>query len=118
MRIDDELVRDAGVEVFVTFWRLLKIDHLDIYDVGDGQSVPKYRLHELPIVFQHGRLAGMERVRFCPTETEAKARLPCQSEWRSNNGQFRRIDLESTRCFSASPTFDRRAPACMAATAF
>jgi hypothetical protein len=77
VRIDDELARDAGVEVFVTFRRLLKIDHLDIDDLGDGQSVPKYRLHELPIVFEHRRLAGMERVRFCPTETEAKARLRC-----------------------------------------
>src|SRR5258707_11192758 len=75
VRINDELVRDAGVEVFVTFLRLLKIDHLDIYDLGDGQPVPKYRLHELPIVFEHGRLAGMERVRFCPAETEAKAEV-------------------------------------------
>src|SRR6201995_1609679 len=75
VRIDDELVRDAGVEVFVTFRRLLKIDHLDIYDLGDGQSVPEYRLHELPIVFEHRRLAGMERVRFCPTKAEAKTEV-------------------------------------------
>jgi hypothetical protein len=61
--------RDAGVEVLVTFRRLLKID------LGDGQSVPEYRLHELPIVFEHRRLAGMERVRFCPAETEAKAEV-------------------------------------------
>src|SRR5882757_9050507 len=75
VRIDDELVRDAGVEVFVTFRRLLKIDHLDIYDPGDGQFVPEYRLHELPIVFEHRRLPGMECVRFCPAETEAKAEV-------------------------------------------
>ena len=50
MRIDDEFVRDAGVEVFVAFRRLLKIDHLDIDDLGDRQSVPKYR----SIVFPAG----------------------------------------------------------------
>ena len=75
MRIHDELVRDAGVEVLVTFRRLLKIDHLDIYDLGDGQSVPEYRLHELPIVFEHRSLPGMERVRFCPAETKAKTEV-------------------------------------------
>jgi hypothetical protein len=40
-----------------------------------GKSVAKYRLHELPIVFEHRRLAGMERVRFCPAETQAKAKV-------------------------------------------
>src|SRR6266566_7854331 len=75
VRIDDELVRDAGVEVLVTFRRLLKTDHLDIDDLGDGQSVPEYRLHELPIVLQHRRLAGMERVRLCPAKTEAQAEI-------------------------------------------
>ena len=53
MRIDDELVRDAGVEVLVALRRLLKTDHLDIDDLGDGQSVPKDRLHKLAVVFQH-----------------------------------------------------------------
>src|SRR6267142_2385437 len=60
VRIDDELVRDAGVEVLVAVRRLFKTDHLDIDDLGDRQSVPKNRLHELPIVFQHRRLAGMK----------------------------------------------------------
>src|SRR4029077_9950746 len=75
VRIDNELICDTGVEVFVAFRRLLKIDHLDIYDLGDRQSVPEYRLHELPIVLEHRRLAGMERVRFCPAETEAKTEV-------------------------------------------
>src|SRR5260370_27386204 len=75
MRINDELARDAGVEVFVTFRRPLETDHLDIDDLGDGQSVPEDRLHELPIVLQHRRLAGMERVRLCPAETEAQAEI-------------------------------------------
>src|ERR1700674_480513 len=73
VRIDDEFVCDAGVEVFVAFRRLLKIDHLDIDDLGDGQSVPKYRLHKLPVVFQDRCLAGMEAVGLCPAETEAQA---------------------------------------------
>ena len=71
VRIDDEFVCDAGVKAFIAFWRLLKIDHLDVDDLGDGQSVPKYRLHELPVVFQHRRLAGVEGVGLCPAETEA-----------------------------------------------
>jgi hypothetical protein len=33
-----------------------------------GQSVPKHRLPELPVVFQHGRLAGVEGVGLCPAE--------------------------------------------------
>src|SRR5882757_5117447 len=71
VRIDDEFVCDAGVEGFVAFRRLLKSDHLDIDDLGDGQSVPKYRLHELPVVFQNRRLAGVEAVRLCPAQAEA-----------------------------------------------
>src|SRR5882757_2875755 len=71
VRIDDEFVCDAGVEIFVAFRRLLEIDDLDIYDLGDGQSVPEDRLHELPVVFQHRRLAGVEGVGLCPAETEA-----------------------------------------------
>jgi hypothetical protein len=57
--IDDEFVCDASVEGFVSFRRLLKIDHLDIDDLSDRQSVPKYRLHELSAVFQNRRLAGV-----------------------------------------------------------
>ena len=71
MRIDDEFVCDARVEGFVTVRRLLKLDHLDIDDLGDGQSIPKYRLHELAVVFQHWRLAGVEAVGLRPTKAEA-----------------------------------------------
>ncbi len=39
VRIVDEFVSDAGVEVFVAFRHLLKTDHLDIDDLGDRQSV-------------------------------------------------------------------------------
>jgi len=66
VRIDNEFVGDAGVEVLVAVRRLLKTDHLDIDDLGDGQSVPKDRLHELSAVFQHRRLAGVEGVGLCP----------------------------------------------------
>src|SRR5882757_9542263 len=75
VRIDDEFACDAGVEGFVAFRRLLKTNHLDIDDLGDRQPVPKYRLHELPIVFQYWRLAGVERMGFCPAETEAQAEV-------------------------------------------
>src|ERR1700732_5508897 len=60
VRIDDEFAGDAGVEGFVAFRRLLKTDHLDIDDPGDRQPVPEYRLHQLPVVFPHRRLAGVE----------------------------------------------------------
>jgi hypothetical protein len=75
VRIDNEFASDAGVEALVAFRRLLQIDHLDIDDLGDGQPVPKDRLHELPVVFQHRRLAGMEAVRLCPTETKPQAKV-------------------------------------------
>src|SRR5882757_10201510 len=75
VRIDDEFACDAGVEGFVAIRRLLKTDHLDVDDLGDGQSVPKYRLHKLPVVLQHRRLAGVEGVGLCPAETEAKAEV-------------------------------------------
>jgi hypothetical protein len=71
VRIDDQFVCDTGVEVFVASRRLLKIDYLDIDDLGDRQSVPKYRLHELPVAFQHRCLAGVEGVGLCPAETKA-----------------------------------------------
>ena len=75
MRIDDEFVCDAGVEVFVAFRRLLKTDHLDIDDLGDRQSIPQYRLHQLVVVFQHRRLAGVEGVGLRPAEPEAQAEI-------------------------------------------
>src|ERR1700736_4998724 len=75
VRIDDEFACDAGIEVFVAFRRLLKVDHLDIDDLGDRQPVPKYRLHELPVVFQHRRLAGVEAMGLFPAEAEAQAEV-------------------------------------------
>ena len=75
MRIDDELARDAGVEVLVAVRRLFKTDHLDIDDLSDRQFVPKDRLHELPVVFQHRRLAGVEAVGLGPAETETQAEV-------------------------------------------
>src|SRR3984957_16788384 len=75
VRIDDELARHPGVEVLVAFRRLLETDLLDIDDLGDGQFVPEDRLHELPVVFQHGRLAGVEAVRLCPAEAEPQAEV-------------------------------------------
>src|SRR6266850_1893577 len=75
VRIDDELVRDAGVEVFVAVRGLLKTNHLDVDDLSDGQSVPKDRLHELPVVFQHRRLASMEGMGLCPAEAETQAEI-------------------------------------------
>src|SRR5437763_9276185 len=41
VRIDDEFVCDACVEVFVAFRHLLKIDHPDIDDLGNGGVCPK-----------------------------------------------------------------------------
>src|SRR5260370_39826005 len=55
VRIDYEFACDASVEVFVAFRCLLEVDHLYIDDLGDGQSVPNYRLHKLPVGFQHCR---------------------------------------------------------------
>src|SRR5260370_6112810 len=75
MRIDDEFGCGAGVEVIVAFRRLLEIDYLYIDDLGDRQLFPEDRLHELPVVFQHRRLAGMEAVGLCPAETETQAEV-------------------------------------------
>src|SRR5229473_6267087 len=75
VRIDDEFAGDAGVEVLVAFRRLVEADYLDIDDLGNRQPVPEYRLHQLPVVFQHRRLAGMEGVGLGPAETEPQAEV-------------------------------------------
>ena len=40
-----------------------------------GSLSHKYRLHELPVVFQDRRLAGVEAVGLRPAETQAKAEI-------------------------------------------
>src|SRR5882757_2210858 len=75
VRVDDKLVRDAGVEGLIALRRLVEGNHLDIDDVGDRQRVPQDRLHELPIVLDDRSLSGVETVGFCPAETQAKAEI-------------------------------------------
>lgn len=75
VRIDHEFVRDSGVEAPIALRRLVEADDLDVDDVGDGQPIPQDRLHQLPVVPQHRRLAGVEAVRPGPAEPETKPEL-------------------------------------------
>ena len=76
MRVDDEFVRDAGIEIPVALGGLVEGDDLDVDDVADRQPVPQDRLHQLPVVLQHRGLPGVEAVRLRPAEAEAKAQMP------------------------------------------
>src|SRR5208282_2488580 len=46
-----------------------------IDDFGDRQTIVQQRHHELPIVAQDGRLAGVEGVRLGPTEAQPKTEV-------------------------------------------
>src|SRR5688572_25417746 len=70
MRIEHELDCSALIEIRITSRRIFQRNNLRVDDVGDGQTVVPDCLHELTIVTQRGRLAGVERMRFRPTEAE------------------------------------------------
>jgi hypothetical protein len=75
MRLDDELARSAGVEVFLTPRRLVELDHLDVDDLRDRQPVPQdMAVHDstigeddekfLPVIAQ--RIAILLQRGWCP----------------------------------------------------
>src|ERR1700732_4729088 len=73
VRVDNEFVRHAGVEAPVAIGRLVEADHLDVDDFGDGKPIPENRLHQLPVVLQYRRLAGVETMGLGPAKAEPKA---------------------------------------------
>ena len=73
MRVDHEFVRDTGVEIPIALGGLVERDDLYVYDFANRKPVPQDRLHQLPVVFQHRGLPGVEAVRFRPAKAEAKA---------------------------------------------
>src|SRR3954452_5879051 len=73
MRIDDEFVRDAGVESRVALGCGIEADDLRIDDFANRQPVPEDRLQQLAVVAQHGCLAGVKAVRLGPALTEPQA---------------------------------------------
>src|SRR5882762_2683414 len=72
MRVDHEFIGHAGIETPIAIRRLVETDHLDVDDLGDGKPVPQNRLHQLPVVLQHRRLARVEAMRFGPAKSETK----------------------------------------------
>src|SRR5271156_5098944 len=75
MGIDDEFASDALVEFGVTLGRGIQGDHGCVDRFGDLDAVVQNRHHQAAVVFQYRGLAGEERVRLCPPETEAKAEV-------------------------------------------
>ena len=62
MWIKDEFDRGTLVEILVAGWRVLQRDHFGVYDLCNWQAVVPNRLHQLAIVSQNRRLAGVERM--------------------------------------------------------
>src|SRR5947199_1659177 len=73
VRIHDELLSGALVEVLVAFWRLIERDRLDVYRLGDLDLVMQDALHELAVVFFHGALTGRKTVALGPAQSDADA---------------------------------------------
>src|SRR5712671_7112064 len=73
VRIDDEFVRDPGVESRIPLGCGIESDDLRIDDLGDRQAVPKDCLQQLAVVAQHRRLTGVKAVRPGPALPEAQA---------------------------------------------
>ena len=76
MRVDDELLRGALVEVFVALRRLIELDNGDIDRFRDLDLAKENGVHQLAIVFHYRALARGEDVRFRPAETDANAKVP------------------------------------------
>src|SRR5690606_19085750 len=73
VRVDDEFLRYAGIELAVATRGVVQADDLHADHFGDVDAVPHDRLHELAVVFHHRGLAGVEAVGFRPAEAEADA---------------------------------------------
>src|SRR4029077_14046571 len=66
---------DALVEFGVTLRRILKADGLCVHDLRDRQAVVQQRIHELPVIAEDRRLAGVEGIRLRPAEAQTKAQV-------------------------------------------
>ena len=73
VRVDDEFLRRAGIELAVTARCLVEADHLHADDFGDVDAVPQDGLHQRAVVLHDRRLAGEEAVRLGPAQAEADA---------------------------------------------
>jgi hypothetical protein len=62
MRVKDELVRDAAVEVLVTPRRLVERNNGRVYRLRDLGLVVQDHLHQLVVVSHHRALSGDEAV--------------------------------------------------------
>ncbi len=60
--IEDELLCYTGVEGLVALGCVVERDHGCVDDLCDGEPVVQDCLHELAVVLQDGRLAGVEAV--------------------------------------------------------
>src|SRR6267378_7663738 len=74
-RVDDEFVWCTRIEASIALRRVVEVDDFHVDDFRDRKSIPENCLHQLSVVSQHRGLAGVETVRFGPTEAEPEAQL-------------------------------------------
>jgi glycerol kinase len=71
VRVEDELLGHARVEVLVAVRRLVERDDGRVDGLGDVGAVVQDHLHQPAVVAHHGALAGREGVRLRPAEADA-----------------------------------------------
>src|SRR3954447_3520698 len=71
VRVEDELLGHAGVEVLVGLRRLVERDHRGVHGLGDLHAVVEDRLHEPAVVAHDRALARHQRVRLGPAQADA-----------------------------------------------
>ncbi len=72
MGIEYEFFGDALVEGFIPLRGVFQSNHPGIDDLCNRQPIMQDRHHQLPIIFEHWRLAGVKGMRFRPAEAKAK----------------------------------------------
>src|ERR1700753_2172412 len=79
MRVEDELLGNAGVEILVALWSFVQCDYRGVYYLCDWQTIMQNGLHELIVVLEHRCLTGEEAMRLGPTQADAHAQVagPC-----------------------------------------
>src|ERR1700682_1449116 len=75
VRIDDELLGRAFIEILVTFRRIVERNNRHIHSLRGMELVVKNGVHQLAVVFHDGALSRSEDVRLGPSEADTDAEV-------------------------------------------